>query len=413
MPDVERSYPRHLAARVRASWPGDAIPLTARLEALLDTTYHASFLRDEERPVAFRILVLPPSSLPPDEGPPTGLLTLPFESPRRFDEDELRRLSPAANVNRALIGVADTGEALVTWGLVQSGPRWLQGAHGGRAREPVMPRTLVVRVVRPGHVIVACGSHDVAELRGGHLSDFTLDVFQSQWLPALFEPERQSLVADYLSSGRPPLDRSIAAALASHLARQMLKRVIATIRASHHGGTVIAGPPHCSTESFLQTKYPFRDAPARRRYRALLLDILATVAEREEPPADPEVYLFDPQGCAAELDEGLFETSHLIAALAQVDGAVVLTKRFEVLGFGAEIAGSLPLIHDVRRALDLEAIGFSTEVVDEVGTRHRSAYRLCAAVPGTLAIVVSQDGGVRFVTHHHGAVTYWDHGAGD
>ena len=180
MPDVERSYPRHLAARVRGSWPADAVPLPAQLEVLLDTAYHASFLRDEERPVACRILVLPPSSLPPDEGPPTGLLPLPFESPRRFDEDELRRLSPAANVNRALVGVEDTGEALATWGLVQSGPRWLQGARGGRAREPTMPRTLVIRVVRPGHVIVACGSRDVAELRGGHLSDFTLDVFQSQ-----------------------------------------------------------------------------------------------------------------------------------------------------------------------------------------------------------------------------------------
>lgn len=29
--------------------------------------------------------------------------------------------------------------------------------------------------------------------------------------------------------------------------------------------------------------------------------------------------------------------------------------------------------------------------LNEVGTRHRSAFRLCAALPGTLAFVVSQD----------------------
>jgi DNA integrity scanning protein DisA with diadenylate cyclase activity len=52
-------------------------------------------------------------------------------------------------------------------------------------------------------------------------------------------------------------------------------------------------------------------------------------------------------------------------------------------------------------------------VVDAVGTRHRSAYRLCAAVPGAVALVVSQDGGVRFVTRRGDAVTYWDHGAAD
>jgi DNA integrity scanning protein DisA with diadenylate cyclase activity len=44
-----------------------------------------------------------------------------------------------------------------------------------------------------------------------------------------------------------------------------------------------------------------------------------------------------------------------------------------------------------------------------MGTRHRSAYRLCARFPEALAIVISQDGGVRFVGWHDGAVTYWDH----
>jgi hypothetical protein len=33
----------------------------------------------------------------------------------------------------------------------------------------------------------------------------------------------------------------------------------------------------------------------------------------------------------AELDEAIFELTHLIAALASVDGAVVMSKRFEIL----------------------------------------------------------------------------------
>jgi len=70
-------------------------------------------------------------------------------------------------------------------------------------------------------------------------------------------------------------------------------------------------------------------------------------------------------------------------------------------------------VRRVRRALDLEADTFTTEVVDDVGTRHRSAYRFCDAVPTAVAIVVSQDGGVRFVTHYRDAVTYWDHGPGE
>jgi DNA integrity scanning protein DisA with diadenylate cyclase activity len=90
-----------------------------------------------------------------------------------------------------------------------------------------------------------------------------------------------------------------------------------------------------------------------------------------------------------------------------------MTKRFEILGFGAEISGELPRVDQVRRAVDLEGTSFVTEVAEAVGTRHRSAYRFCAAVPGALAVVVSQDGGVRFVTMHEAHVTYWDHGPGD
>jgi DNA integrity scanning protein DisA with diadenylate cyclase activity len=109
------------------------------------------------------------------------------------------------------------------------------------------------------------------------------------------------------------------------------------------------------------------------------------------------------------LDEAIFEMAHLIAALASVDGAVVLTQRLEVLGFGGEILGDLPEVSTVQRALDLEATLREPEVVDAMGTRHRSAYRLCAQFPEALAIVLSQDGGVRFVAWHEGAVTYWDH----
>ncbi|WP_166395090.1 diadenylate cyclase [Rubrobacter marinus] len=101
--------------------------------------------------------------------------------------------------------------------------------------------------------------------------------------------------------------------------------------------------------------------------------------------------------------------AHLIAGLSAVDGAVVMTKRFEILGFGAEISGALPPARTVARALDPEGERVRRESTDGVGTRHRSAYRLCGALPGSVAVVVSQDGGVRFVTRKDGEITYWNH----
>jgi len=406
-----RCYPSDLAAKVRQSWPADADPLPRTLERVLDAAYHASFLREEERAVSCRIALASPAALGSDGAPPFGLLALEFDQVRRFDEHELRRLSPAVKYHRALVGVCEADDALVTWGFVQSGPRWLQSAKGGRGGEPPMPRVPVIRVVRPGHVGVSCGSSPIAELRGGRLLDFTLDCFASRWLPERFAAERDEIAGEHVERGGTGKAEDVSA-MTRHLAQQMLKRVIATMRAAHHGGALVVVPPSCTPSRVLAPKYTFRDAASRRTFRRIVHGILGELG-RAGSVVSPELYRTAPGQVLADLDEGLFELSHLVASLADVDGAVILTRRFEVLGFAAEIAGDLPIVTDVRRALDVEADEYLLESTDAVGTRHRSAYRLCAAVPDALAIVVSQDGGVRFVANHRGAVTYWDHGAGD
>lgn len=413
---MTREYPKDLAVVVRERWPSEALPLPEQLEAILDTAYHASFLRDEERPVVCRLLVLARAKLPVDAGPPSGLLALPFDKTIAYDEHALRRLSPAAEAHRAYVAVDFAGSDLVVWGIVQSGPRWLHVAQGGRSEEPVVPPCLTVRILRPGNVQVGCGTKIIAELRGGMLTDTRLDVFKSKWMPARFREARAQMAAEHRQRSKVTLPDESATQLTGHLAQQMLKRIVATMRAAHHGGTIVIASASCLAEEHLFARHTFVDEGGRRRFRGLVLQILDVLAKQCSECGDSPIDLYresnDP--VIAELDEGLFEVGHLIASLAAMDGAVVLTRRFEILGFGAEIAGTLPKVESVRRALDLEASQFLVEEIDGVGTRHRSAYRLCAASPDTIAIVVSQDGGCRFVTNEHDYVTYWDHGlAGD
>ena len=92
---------------------------------------------------------------------------------------------------------------------------------------------------------------------------------------------------------------------------------------------------------------------------------------------------------------------------ATVDGAVVMNRRFELLGFGGEITVAEP-VRQIHRAVDLEASESIPAMVDHEGTRHRSAYRLCQAVPGALAFVVSQDGGITVVHARDHRVLCWD-----
>jgi hypothetical protein len=63
----------------------------------------------------------------------------------------------------------------------------------------------------------------------------------------------------------------------------------------------------------------------------------------------------------AALEEAIMEVAHLVAALAKSDGAVVMSRRYEVLGFGGEISGKLADVETVLRALDVEGEEFDEE----------------------------------------------------
>jgi hypothetical protein len=148
----------------------------------------------------------------------------------------------------------------------------------------------------------------------------------------------------------------------------------------------------------------------------LMIRIMNTLADigGQQSVSDPPVVAWQHYAQIHErrlsnLDEAIFEMAHLIAGLAAVDGAVVLTKRMELLGFGAEIGGSLLDVPEVARAMDVEGEKFEIEPTTDVGTRHRSAFRLCHAVQDALAIVISQDGEVRFVACKDDQVMYWLH----
>jgi hypothetical protein len=68
--------------------------------------------------------------------------------------------------------------------------------------------------------------------------------------------------------------------------------------------------------------------------------------------------------------------------------------------------GTLPAVRTVHRALDLEGMRTIQKSTDGVGSRHHSAYRLCNALPGAVAVVASQEGNTRFVRRTDGGVAY-------
>ncbi|MBS0656848.1 MAG: hypothetical protein JSR82_01215 [Verrucomicrobia bacterium] len=432
---IELSSPRDLAALIDERWPqepgseadrADLRPDRATLTELIRVCFQASLLREEARPVTFRLILAEPGRFPAEQGPPTGLHRLELGDSRPLNPLELRRLSPAANVHRSMIGVrVDPEEGLRIWGIIHSGLNWLQNIYGGRGHTQVLPEELVVTVTGAGRLAVGFGADIIARFDGTRITGPSLNIYQANWLSRTFAESSEELMEIHSAARAKAgvewaqLDPGLIRTIATH----MMRRMISAVRSSGHGGTIVIIPPEMATEccgsnQFINVKYRLAEGEPRRRFRSLLNGIMNRLASLHGEGGEVEWDRAQPVGwkeylcCSDEklsaMDDGIFEMAHLIAGCTEVDGAVVLTKRFELLGFGGEISGLLPNVEVVHKARDMEGLVFEEESTESVGTRHRSTYRLCRAIPESLAIVVSQDGGVRFVKYEAYGVTFWD-----
>jgi hypothetical protein len=409
------AYPPDLARYVEANWPrGSKLAFSpALLEEALGVAFQASLLSEETRATRFRLLLTQPEQLPETGSPKQGVLRLRFDTLRPFTAEELRRLAPAVPFETSLIGVnADDGRLRI-WGIAHSGPGWLAPTWGGRNVVPNWTFDPIIHVTGPGHIAVRCAGKLIGALERGLVVDATLDVFDSEWLPAMFVREREDIRAAHQASQANVESPTFAEhSLVGKVGQQMLRRAIQLVRGAHHGGLILVlntEGESAARPTGLNLKYALGQDEPSHRYRSLLLRILeATAATTTKPSVGWADFASNESPLFSALEQEVFEMSRALANLTAIDGALVLDKRFGILGFGAEVSAELPSPRRVFRALDAEGQVREPEEVENVGTRHRAAYRFVNDHPDGLAVVVSQDGGVSFVAKRNGEIVFWE-----
>jgi hypothetical protein len=410
------AYPPDLAHYVEAHWPqGKGLSISRELlcEAL-SVAFQASFTAEEARPTRFRLLLTQMDELPESGAPNQGVLRLRFAESRLFSAEELRRLSPSAPFETALIGAQVEDDKLRIWGIAHSGPAWLAPTWGGRSLVPNWTYDPIIHVTNPGQLAVRCAGKLVGALERGDLVDAQLDVFDSEWLRGMFVREREQIRAQHAAlQAQSVAPTSVDDSLVGKIGQHMLRRAIQLIRGARHGGMILlvdAEPDELRAGlRGLRLKYRLAQDEPSHRYRTLLFEILDGVAAATSKAsvgwAD---FALDESPGLERLEQSVFELSRLLANLAAIDGAVVLDKRLGLIGFGAEVSAELPSPSQVWRALDTEGQKRELDDIENVGTRHRAAYRFVNDRPRGLALVISHDGGVSFVANHEGQVVFWE-----
>jgi hypothetical protein len=397
-------------------YPG--CPTEREIQDVCEISYAASLLKEEGRPVRARVVIAPPSAFEEDNGPPDGVHAVRFSVPKKLTPNEIKRISPAASFFHSVVAVwPDRDKGLRVWGILNTGPRWLNLVAGGRKPLGYDMAFPIIHVRDPGWLHFYHSYNLLAEWRGRDFHGPRMDVFQSPLLSERFAELRRSMVEGMDEGCLPPtLDTDAYAEISHLISLQFIKRIINLVRTSGHGGSLVIMPAGEkgleSATRWVDCKYSAVPDQSGLRFRHLLQSIIRRVGQLcpENSTVEHAWEVFrnshDPE--LDRLEEAFFELARFFSDLMQVDGALVLDQRLRVIGFGGEIRVDQN-VFQVGQAHDLEGTHVSSWNVQNDGTRHRAVYRLCAVEPEMIGFVISQDSQVRMIANIEGAVTFWAH----
>jgi len=360
-----------------------------QLHGLLLAAFQASLQYEEGRPVRFR-LVFHPS---PKQ------LTIPFSSPIEYSPSQLRQLAPTIGLGfRSLVvaPVDPSTDGLKILGIcdpqlsprpdVLVNKRWSHPLLGG----PDLIG-LTVSVMGPGDIRVTGGLWS-SQLQHGTIR---LPVAHGQ----------VGSVNEWLEDAGIHLQ--VGWGIAGQLVRRTWTSILKKVSDARHGGCLLIVPDDIDAANLarhVNIKYPLDSDRLRKALEARLRAEPQLCAHvRGEADIDP-LLLED----APFVDRDLARTADLIASFASVDGAVILRRHLQIVGFAAEIVSvhcpSAPEMVDFGVQPGVHRTEPNIRPLSSFGMRHRSAIRFCQSVPGSMAFVVSQDGGVRVFFVRDGAI---------
>jgi hypothetical protein len=340
-PRVAEHFAKHIeAARRDANTTVAFSPDVPAIEAIIDTAFWASLRREEGYTPTISLAYLPPEQ--------AGRPVL-FERPIALAPASLAKVAPAVERAGIHLGVWERQGELSVWGTTRTIP----------------VSCFVLEVSAPGLLVVKhhrgeeSGKYvNVAVLEGDHLK--MIDERASSL------PDCPPLLASLLGFDAP-------ASWAQSL--NVLVQLAASMRAHKRGGALLVVPSGSETwrASIVQ--------PILYAIRPFFSELAELI---NHPAADRR------RG-----QEALSRVVDIIAGLTAVDGATILTDRYELLAFGAKIArrDGCPRVESVTMTEPIEGSVATTINPTELGgTRHLSAAQFVHDQRDSVALVASQDG---------------------
>jgi hypothetical protein len=370
------------------------------LTSLFCEAFAASMKFEEGRLVRMRILLLANSSQ-------HDLVTLKYQKSLLCDASTLHKLSPTCQIaTRYLaVGVARTdANRLEVIGLYDREvlPQQRSRQLGDHFYEGWLPG-LIVTIFGCGWIRVAIENFCLELRESTIFHPVSVRELSHLWIRSQpdFETNLPRLsVRQGPWSGGMVVDTSTDATVS-----RIICDTLRLISEGRHGGCLLIVPNSYMVDNRLDLKY-------RLHHDDELIS--RVVRQRCGEPETQDKAVLGNQLITSRLaisvsDRDMNRLSELLAAIANVDGAVVISEDLRILGYGAKISvapceNSKPLKKCIREVTTDRPVEMD---INTVGTRHRSAINFCQSVEGSFAFIVSQDGGISWVQPKQSEICVW------
>ncbi|QHS57436.1 hypothetical protein GWR56_18500 [Mucilaginibacter sp. 14171R-50] len=342
-PEIEAHFKKHqLAAQSLQDTNIATAPQAHIIEAVIDSAFWASMRREEGRSPIISLALLQPSQ---------SQKPLIFGQKLRLTTQNLIKLAPAVEQPGIHLGVWPDGDDLFIWGTTHSIPAIC----------------FVLEVVEPGLLVIKHRRVDgfgkfvnVAVLQGDQikvLDEATMGVADC---PALITSLENMPLPTYMGESF-----------------NVLVQLAASMRLHKRGGLVLIVPAGTTAwkDSIVQpVKYPVKPP-----YSAIAELLKLTEHEQKK----------------LEWQESLLEAIDLIGGFTAVDGATIITDKYDLLAFGAKAARSVkstPVGEIVMTEPVAGGKAIKIHPAQNGGSRHLAAAQFVNDQHDAVALVASQDG---------------------
>lgn len=406
-------------------WKVSSLPSTSELEILLNVAFHATFFTEEGRRPGFRLLHYPSKDYEEDQKkkPYHSARLLPLDFPRPYTIAEVNRLAPAAELTRMLICIDNISKNpqkpdLRIWAVLDVGENWWKFIRHETSGGYTPPSHLTISSSCPGELSLSVRGYVIMTLRNGQILYPVSDVLESGSIAKFFESAKSQLYNDTLVLLNQTKwdEEDIDEGYPLRFYDFFLERILFDIREKQHGGMVIIIPNSIEkTDTRITDRLNIKYSCSYDYIWDLLVrslvnqskfyDSLFPLSDRKKTVTKElfrEHFLLLSE--KEELDEALGDAAKAVAALTSVDGAVVMTDRFHIVGFGAEVIAISPSLKEIVIAAGPKHF---RAPIESYGTRHRAAFRFCSSFEDSVNFVVSRDGGVKAVKRVGGDIILW------